>query len=265
MPIGTTLRNFDLNKLKIKTTPRRAAIAYLTSIHRMAETEGIKVFVQRVEQMKAIIREFACVPIRKVYVVRQACFFAELYCIAVSDLSAALTSMMELNTFVAAYCNFHPSPCSWLFDWMAETYNALQLHLATVGLIQETYLRCSVLPPHYGLLADLQLERCEWLRAWVADDPNQATKDLYQHGETLKPEQDQMEVYISLIRERVSLENVSVSGIRLAHAEDQVFLSYSKYKQCAELLAIRRGDKAGRGEFCYLLNDDLRDHRLENQ
>jgi hypothetical protein len=46
MPTSTTLRNAILNQLKIKTTPRRAAIAYLTSIHRMAETEGIKVFVQ---------------------------------------------------------------------------------------------------------------------------------------------------------------------------------------------------------------------------
>jgi hypothetical protein len=152
-----------------------------------------------------------------------------------------------------------------LFDSMAETYNALQLHLATVGLIQETYLRCSVLPRHYGLLTDLQLERCELLRALVADDPNAARSELYQPENAPEAEKAQMETYISIIRTRLNLRKVSMSGIRLADAEDQVFLGYSKYKQCAELLAIRRGDTAVRADFRYLLNDDLRDHRLEEQ
>jgi hypothetical protein len=52
--------------------------------------------------MKAAVHEIAYLAVCKVYVVRQACFFVELYCFAVSDLSAALLSMMELNTFVAA-------------------------------------------------------------------------------------------------------------------------------------------------------------------
>jgi hypothetical protein len=52
-------------------------------------------------------------------------------------------------------------------------------------LIQETNLGTWILPSHYGLLAESQLKRCELLRAWVADDPAQAGRALYQPEEIL--------------------------------------------------------------------------------
>jgi len=247
-------------KSKLKTTPRRAAIDYIMSIHRRTEVEGIKFLVQRVEEMREVMRRFECYPIFNAYPLQQTCFFVELYCVAVTELSTAITSLMELNTLLSSYCNFRPSRCSSLFDSMALEYNALQLRFGTVSLIQETHLRTWILPSHYGLLAESQLKRCELLRAWVADDPAQAGHALYQPEENLDAERAQMEAYISVIRSRVSLERVSLSGIYLRHAEDQMFLSHSKFKQYAELLAIRHGYAPKESD--YLLNEDIRNSSL---
>jgi hypothetical protein len=267
------MNRFTELKSKLKTTPRRAAIEYITSIHRRTEAEGMKVLVQRIEEMRAVIQEFEYFQIFNAHAFQQTCFFVELYCFAVNELSAALISLMELNKLVSSYCNFRPSPCSSLFDCMAPEYNSLQIRFETVGLIQETHLRTWILPQHYGLLTDSQLERCQLLRAWVADDPARASSGLYQPGEALEAEQAQMEAYIqakmeayiSVIGSHASLENVRMSGIYLTHAEQQVFLSYSKHKQFAELLAIRRGHTILPQESHYLHNEDIRDPGLNDQ
>jgi hypothetical protein len=251
------LRRTSPTKSNLKTTPRRAAIEYITSIHRTAEAEGIKVLARQIEEMQANVQEFIFLPICKDGVLNQTCFLVELYCFAVNELSTALTSMMELNTFVSAYSNFQPSPCSWLFDQMARAYNALQLDNSTVDLIEETHLRSLVLPRYYVPLVDLQLELCESLRALVADDPNQATKDLHQPDENLESEQGQMRTYVSVIRTRTNLKNASLSGVCLAHAEHQVCLCYSRYKQYAELLTARHSDKIRPEKLHYLVKKTL--------
>jgi hypothetical protein len=251
------LRRTNQAKSELKMTPRRAAIEYITSIHRMAEAEGIKVLARQIGEMQANVREFIFLPLCRNGVHHQTCFLVELYCFAVNELSTALTSVMELNTFVSGYSNFHPSPCSWLFDQMAQAYNALQLNNSTVDLIEETHLKSLVLPRYFVPLVDLQLELCESLRALVADDPNQAIKDLYQPDEAFTSEQGQMGTYISVIRTRANLENASLSGICLAHAEHQVFLSYSRYKQFNELLAARRSDKIRPEKLHYLIKKTL--------
>jgi hypothetical protein len=62
---------------------------------------------------------------------------------------------------------------------------------------------------------------------------------------------------------RLCLERVSLSGIYLRHAEDQMFLSHSKFKQYAKLLAIRHGYTPKESD--YLLNEDIRDPSLTEQ
>ncbi len=79
--------------------------------------------VRQVDEMQAAVRESVWHPVLNGHTLQQTCFFIELYCLAVSELSAALISVMELSTFVFSYCNFRPSPCSSLFDWMAPEYN----------------------------------------------------------------------------------------------------------------------------------------------
>jgi len=268
------MNRFTELKSKLKTTPRRAAIEYIKSIHQQKEAEGMKVLMQRGEEMRATIEAWdAFSRILNAHAFQQTCFFVELYCFAVNELSAALISLMELNTLVSSYCNFRPSPCSSLFDCMAPEYNSLQIRFETVGLIQETHFRTWILPPHYGLLTDSQLERCQLLRAWVADDPARASSGLYQPEEGLEAEQAQMKAYIqakieaniSVIGRHASLENARMSGIYLTHAEQQVFLSFSKHKQFAELLAIRRGHTILPQESHYLHNGDIRDPCLNDQ
>ena len=251
-------------KSKLKITPRRTAVDYIMSIHRRTEVEGIKVLVQRVEEMREVVQRIEYYQCFNAYPLQQTCFFVELYCVAVTELSTAITSLMELNTFVSTYCNFRASPCSSLFDSMTLEYNALQLLFETVGLIQETHLGTWILPTHYGLLAESQLKRCELLRAWVADDPAQAGHPSYQPEQNLDAERaQQMEAYISVIRSRVSLERVSLAGTYLRHAEDRMFLSHSKFKQYAGLLAIQRGYTPKASD--YLLNEDIRDPVFEGQ
>lgn len=124
----------------------------------------MKVLLRQVDEMQAAVRESVWHPVFNGHTLQQTCFFIELYCLAVSELSAALISMMELNTFVSGYCNFRPSPCSSLFDWMAPEYNSLEIRFSTVDLIQERHLRSWILPQHYGVLVQSQLERCQLLR-----------------------------------------------------------------------------------------------------
>jgi hypothetical protein len=261
---------------KLTTTPRRAAIEYITSIHQRTEAEGMKVLVQRIAEMRATIEKLDNLSrIFNANAFAQTCFFIELYCVAVSELCAALTSLMELNTLVSTYCNFRSSPCSTLYDWMAPEYNSVQILFGAVSLIQDTHLQAWILPQHYGVLTESQVKRCELLRACVADDPAQAGSGLYQPEEAFGTEDSQMEAYtsvngsrsdlaaeharmadyISVIGGRVTLENVSLSGIQLTHAEQQMFLKYSKHKQFAELLAIQRGDTIARHH--YLSNEDI--------
>jgi len=274
-------------KSKLKMTPRRTAIEYLKSIHQQKEAEGMKVLMQRIEEMRATIEAWdAFSRVFNTHVFKQTCFFVELYCVAVSDLCAALTSLMELNSLVSGYSNFHPSPCSPLYRGMSQEYDPLQILFGTVSLIQNTHLRAWILPQHYGLLTESQLRRCELLRARVADDPARVSSDLYPPEEALAADDSQaddsqmeeytsvsdsrsdlyppeafpaeharMEAYISVIGRRVTLENVSLSGISLAYAEQQMFLSHSKHKQFAELLAIQRGSTIG--PHHYLLNEDI--------
>jgi hypothetical protein len=248
-----------LRKFKLKTTPRRAAIEYITSIHQTAQAEGIKTLARRIEEMKTELRGL----LAPFLAPNQTYFFAELYCVAVCDLISALTSLMELNTIVSTYCNFRASPCSSLFEALAEAYNSVELSFASVGRMQEHHLRTWILPYNYAVLAESQLERCRLLRAWVADDPAKASSDLYEPDETLKAEQAQIDEYNSVLATLLSLQEVDLSGNCLAYAEQQLFQSYLKHKQYAELLAIRRGyTMSPKG---YLLSEDIRDPGLKGQ
>jgi hypothetical protein len=252
-------------KFKLKTTPRRAAIEYITAIHRKTEAEGMKVLLRQVDEMQGAVRESIWHRAFNGHTLQQTCFFIELYCVAVSELSTALISLMELNTFVSCYCNFRPSPCSSLFDSMAPEYNSLQIRFSTVDLIEETYLRSWILPQHYGPLIESQLERCQLLRAWVAEDPAHASTGLYRPEKPLETEKAQMEAYISVIARRASLENVSMAATYLMHAEQEVLLNYSKHQQYAELMAIRGGYTSPPKEFRYLHNEDIRDSCIEDK
>jgi len=253
--------------IKLQTTPRRAAIEYLTSLHRNPETDPIEPLRTRIDEMRADIesrlprlspREGPKEVERLLgRATTQTCFFIELYSIAVRDLIHTITSLMELNVFVSAFCNFASSPCPWLYEQMTGQYNSLEVRIEVVSQIETKYF-CGVrvLPPSHALLTDVELNRCKALRALVAEKGTGLSSGLCDPVHCVENAHAAMERYISVIRHHTSLRQARAAGICLQQADDEMYSSYQKCGQYAELLSRRGSDKPHAGRLDYLRLED---------
>ncbi len=102
-------------------------------------------------------------------------------------------------------------------------------------------MRSWILPQHYGVLIQSQLERCQLLRAWVAEDPTRASSDLYQPEEPLEElSMRRWKLTFLLSAGARALENVSMSATYLAHAEQRGVAELLK----AQAIRCADGDSA---------------------
>ena len=189
---------------------------------------------------------------------KQTSFFVELYCVAVNALIHKVISLMEMNTLVQAYCDSSSSPCPYLFDQMTEGHNSVQICFETICQIQQRYFGgVSILPAYYGFLIESQLGRCVSIRALVAKDPACGRDDLFERKQCVDQALASMKDFISIIQGPASLMHAHTSGLFLAHAEQEMWRSYLKYKKYSELLANRRGSTFREGGVDYFLGKDV--------
>jgi hypothetical protein len=251
-------------KIELQTTPRRAAIEYLASIHRNPEADAIQSLTRRFDEMGADIEkkvkpflrdqeEGATKETTRLLgrATTQTCFLIELYILAVRELIHEVVSLMELNWLVSTYCNSSSSPCPSLYEQMTGQYNSLQICFETVNQIQEKYFCTWILPANYGLLVEAESNRCVSIRALVAENEAPVRAGLCQEEHCVENARAAMLHHISVIRDHTSLRQAHIAGICLKHAEDDMYSSYLKCKQYAELLAKRRGDTFQSGRFDY--------------
>ena len=189
---------------------------------------------------------------------KQTCFFVELYCVAVNELTQALISLMEMNTFVEAYCISGSSPCPYLFDQLTEGHNSVQICFETINQIQQQYFSgVWILPANYGVLTESQLDRCVSIRALVAKDPACGMDDLFEREQCVDQALASMKVFISILQGGACFEHARTSGLFLADAEQKMYRGYVKYRKYTELLANRRGYTLREGKFDYFLGKDV--------
>jgi hypothetical protein len=167
----------SLRGIKLRLTPRRAAVQYLEWMHKSASGPGKSPLHILLKQMRTEIetRYRQKLDVARSYDEAERALFhlINIYCNAVCALFDELVGLVQLTSFAEPFCNLEQVPCQELAEELTDKCNRVALTYAIVQEIETASLRAPVLPKYLREVTEIQLSMAKSALELSTDPSNQ--------------------------------------------------------------------------------------------
>ena len=234
----------DLVKIRLRMTPRRAAIRYIRWLHSIqgkhVPSPRGQLHKELTEELKKRIPESNRLYRLLIRAHREFCFFVEVYTVTVCSLITTLNSSFQLNSFVLAYCDFEDEAPPELLSRLAHLHNQISIRLGAIDEIQEYFIGSSVLPTYIrNVAAEQQAAMKDALESVSSDghcgtslllDPSTCFKESRKHLYKLGQQSWSLAAPYSSFDKAV---------LMLHEAETRMMRGFADYTECTRHLLER--------------------------